>query len=434
MTTALVLAGHGSHISPLTAGLVWQQVDQLRAMGVADEVTAAFWKEFPSFATVLNTLAADEVTIVPLFTAQGFFTRNVIPAEMKLTGTGTQRDGRTIRYARTLGEHPFLQEVVRRRVEDTLKVIDASSKNVGVALIGHGTKRNPQSRAATEAQAQHLRDLHLAGQVVAVYLDDTPSIPDMYELLNTPRIIAVPNFLALGSHTTIDVPEAIGLEAGQMIGDVNGRMVYYTDPVGVDESLTAAILELVTQVGANLYPPKAGTMWDAFPTAGRDELLCAVHEQGEIRFGQLILTPSEVRVEGEFERTITTLDDLRDYVRTSPKFRPLSTSNDLPSGWRVLISESEMIHAVVETVYPGAVADWVAQRNGSFTVQTLNEVAKRQQGMFHQLEDFERTAEIVQRVCAGCARQPTWFNGHQGVIPCSEACNLWMSAALEIEE
>ncbi|HVU10623.1 MAG TPA: CbiX/SirB N-terminal domain-containing protein, partial [Phototrophicaceae bacterium] len=68
--TALILAGHGSHISPNTAGVVWEQVDRLRTLNVADEVTAAFWKETPSFHQAINTLDADDITIVPLFTAQ----------------------------------------------------------------------------------------------------------------------------------------------------------------------------------------------------------------------------------------------------------------------------------------------------------------------------------------------------------------------------
>ena len=46
---ALVLAGHGSHISPHTAGIVWRYVDLLRLWGVADEITACFWKEPPAF-------------------------------------------------------------------------------------------------------------------------------------------------------------------------------------------------------------------------------------------------------------------------------------------------------------------------------------------------------------------------------------------------
>src|SRR5258708_32025973 len=117
MTTGLILAGHGSHISAQTAGLVWQQVDRLRTLGVADEITAAFWKEMPSFHRVLHTLTANDVTILPLFTPQGYFTRTVIPAEMGLNGALTTRDGRILRYARTLSEHPYLAQVVDRRLQ-----------------------------------------------------------------------------------------------------------------------------------------------------------------------------------------------------------------------------------------------------------------------------------------------------------------------------
>ena len=70
MTTALILAGHGSHISPETAGIVWEQVDTLRALRVADEVTAGFWKEMPTFHQVIGTLAADDITMVALRRAQ----------------------------------------------------------------------------------------------------------------------------------------------------------------------------------------------------------------------------------------------------------------------------------------------------------------------------------------------------------------------------
>ena len=120
MTRALVLAGHGSHISPNTAGILWTLVDELRALGVADEITAAFWKEAPSFHQVFDTLTADDVTIVPLFTARGYFTLTVIPAEMNLDGAVTVRDGRTIRYTRPLGDHQHLSQIVRTRVEQAL--------------------------------------------------------------------------------------------------------------------------------------------------------------------------------------------------------------------------------------------------------------------------------------------------------------------------
>lgn len=475
MTKALVLAGHGSHISPLTAGIVWQQVDRLRALGVADEVTAAFWKETPSFATVLNTLVAEDITIVPLFTAQGYFTRSVIPAEMglevmlvnaeplslspfpRIQGKGgksqiechetdsptatvngqiTTRAGRTIRYARTLGEHPFLQQMIHKRVVDMLQLINTAPQNVGVALIGHGTKRNPQSRAATEAQVAMLRAEKLVAEAVAVYLDDTPAIPEVYTMLHTPIIIAVPNFLALGSHTTIDVPEALGLKAGETRDIVDGRVVYYTDPVGVDDNLSAVILALARDAGAQLNPPKSGSAWDGFPAAGRDELIETVHQQGELRFGQLILTPTEVRADGDGSMFFREVSTLRDHVRTIPAFRPLATSTDLPGGWCVPISEPHMLHAIVETVYPGAVADWAAQRRGVLTTNPLTVVAARQKGMFRDLANFRRTDEYVRHICGGCVRHATWYDQVTAAdaIPCVEACNLWMSKALETDE
>src|SRR3954467_9379014 len=146
--TALVLAGHGSHISPETAGVVWQQVDKLRALNAADEVTAAFWKETPSFHQVIDTLAADDVTVVPLFTAQGYFTQTVIPAEMGLSGSLTERDGRTIRYTPTLSEHPYLARVVRERVATAIAQNGTDPSEIAVAIIGHGTRRSAESRRA----------------------------------------------------------------------------------------------------------------------------------------------------------------------------------------------------------------------------------------------------------------------------------------------
>jgi len=167
LTTALILAGHGSHISPHTAGLIWRHVDRLRAMGIADEVTAAFWKEMPSFHTVLNSVSAQDITIVPMFTARGYFTQTVIPAEMGLEGAVTQRDGRVIRYTRTLGEHPYLSTVVQLRVETAIQTFALPRDQTAVAIIGHSTRRNPESRQATETQAQNLRDLNCVAQVQA---------------------------------------------------------------------------------------------------------------------------------------------------------------------------------------------------------------------------------------------------------------------------
>jgi len=436
MKTALVLAGHGSHISPETAGLVWQHVDALRAMNIADEVTAAFWKEMPSFHTVFASLESTDITVVPLFTAQGYFTQTVIPAEMGLTGAITERDGKTIRYARTLSEHPYLGEVVRQRIEDAMRLMNTTSDQTAVALVGHSTKRNPESRKATEDQAEIVRQSGIAREVVALYLDDTPKIADVYTLTSVPNLIVVPYFLANGSHTTIDVPRELGLSEGELyqIAHVNQRQVYYTQPVGVEEDLLQAIIELARETGATLKPPSAGSNWDCFPSAALDMFSTMMRSNWRGSRGQLRITPEDVRHVDDVDKDteiITEPDALRRKVRENP-FRPLATSTDLPRGWHVPTNgDPQRTLAVIETIYPAA-------HLSRFTkIGTLKDLIARQTGRYQKLSQLDRDGQkaVVNQVCGKCVRQPDWYS-YYGVakgnfLACPEPCDYWLSAALK---
>jgi sirohydrochlorin cobaltochelatase len=438
MTTALILAGHGSHISPQTAGLVWRHVDRLRALGVADEVTAAFWKEQPSFANVLYSIYADDITVIPVFTAKGFFAQSVIPAEMGLTGAITERDGRRVRYTPSLHEHPYLAQVVRARVDAALRDYDLPPEQTALAIIGHSTRRNPDSRKATEAHAERLRAARVAAEVHAVYLDDEPEIAEIYTLSRAPNLIAVPYFLAAGSHTTIDVPRELGLEPGANQGTVNRRQVIYTAPVGVDDDLLNVILALAREAGAPLYEPKPTLdAWQGFPAVAQHIPASFLrHNRDQVsRFGGLRLSLDDVRAWGDDEahEIIETPAALRQRVRENP-FRSLATSDDLPRGWRVPITDPAQIHAVVETVYPGVIGLFASEPAGQFRAHPLAETARRQLGMYRSLETLPRAAQskLVARVCGRCILEPLWFEQPEIYeLPCPEPCNHWLSAASE---
>jgi sirohydrochlorin cobaltochelatase len=444
--TALILAGHGSHISPNTAGLVWQHVDALRALHVADEVTAAFWKEMPSFHTVFNGLAATDITVVPLFTAQGYFTQTVIPAEMGLTGAVTRRDGRTIRYTRTLGEHPYLFKVVEEWVDAACRALKARPEETAVAIIGHSTRRNPNSRKASEDQAAHLRELGIFAQVEAVYLDDTPAIADIYAMTSAPNLIALPFFLADGSHTRIDVVRELGFTKPERDRQkVKGRMVFYTPPVGMTDKLPEIILELAHEAGAPLETAREGSPWDCFPAQGRDRfwrMMTSVSSLNQglssMKFGQLYLTMDEVSGQPDEDpgEIITDLGELRRRVRENP-FRPLATSTDLPGGWRIPVEQDiNRLHAIVETVYPGIVGDIMSHQ---FSVGSLKSTIDRQTGQYRQLEQLSQAQArtVTNRVCGNCIRYPNWYYKHSvtGSKPskllCPEPCNFWLSAAMQ---
>jgi hypothetical protein len=153
--------------------------------------------------------------------------------------------------------------------------------------------------------------------------------------------------------------------------------------------------------------------------------------------GQLRLTPTDVTVTGD-NGPYATLNDpagLRARVRENP-FRPLATSDDLPRGWRVGVTSPEILHAVVETVYPGVVGHWNAQWNDLPIKQSLVEVAARQTGMFRQLAGFQEVEKIIAQVCNHCFLYPSWNprSDARVMFPCPEPCNFWMSRALESDE
>jgi len=446
---ALILAGHGSHISTNTAGVVWGYVDRLRAWGVADEITACFWKEVPAFSHVLDTVVADTVVIVPVFTAQGYFTQTVIPTEMGLDGAVTHKNGKTIYFTPTIGEHPYLETIVQERVTDTVTTYDLHHDDTAVAVIGHGTRRNSRSQDATRHQANLIREQQLVSEVVDVYLDDDPDIPSLYQSTHAKHVIAVPFFLAEGSHVTIDVPEALGISYGDVPSEVNGRNVYYTPPVGTDDAMCRVILELARDtgvfpnikntVGVELRSTPTNTIqnnvWDAFPKAGRDTFIQALQNKEALTFGQVMVTDTKVWHTNASSDTTTqpSPEALRGFVRENP-FRPLPFSDDLPEEWHVDVVSAEEAYAVVETIYPTLITDWANQKNNSFMTESLEEIGTRQTGMFEDIHVLDEVViqSAVESVCGRCIRQPSWLTGHDSDIaklPCKTPCNVWLSTA-----
>ncbi len=435
---ALLLAGHGSHISAETAGLVWSYVDRLRHLGVADEIGACFWKEPPAFSQVLETIAAAEVVVVPVFTAQGYFTGEVIPGEFGLNGTVTERAGQRIHLTASIGEHLRLESIVETRLRAAAAEHRLDPAETAAVIIGHGTPRNRRSRAAARQQAAQIRALDYFSEVLAVYLDDEPNIPSIYRSTRARNIIALPWFLAQGSHVTQDVPRALGLAGGPAPEQVQGRVVVYCESIGSDESIFQVILDLARGTGFAFAERKDAGVWDAFPKAGRETLLRALASGKTLTFGQLLVNRERVwHKEGAAARRVFSAPAaLRQYVREAP-FRPLPSSADMPGGWQVNLSQPAEAHAVIETVYPGLIADWAARQTGQLASESLAQLGARQRGMFKNIGKLPRAAieKTVAAVCGNCIRQPAWWHGAVSAgLPCRAACNYWLSTAVKAGE
>ena len=426
MSTALVLAGHGSHILPETAGVVWRYVDRLRALGVADEITAGFWKEQPEFSQVLKTVAADTVVVVPLFTASGYYVNKVIPAAMGLDGAITRRDGRTIYLTKTLGEHPAITDIVQARVTDAIKDANLPYSETAVAIIGHGTARSNTTQLTTQAQAQAIREHTRVAQVVDAYLDDEPRIPSIYSRTSANNLIVVPFFLAQGSHVARDVPAALGITYGEYPAQVNERTVYYTPPIGTEDAVIELIQQLVAETGV-AQKQGTDTAWAHFPQVGVNGPIEAINKQKLFTFGELEITAADIAPIGSTrELVLGSTAEIRAHARENP-FRPLASATDLPRDWVAPIDDISQAAAVIETVYPGAIADWASQS----IIEPIEAVIKRHQGMFETLNSLDdaKLAHFVSGVCGRCIKFPAWHQPEipEGAIPCSTPCNKLLS-------
>ena len=106
---ALVIIGHGSHLNADSSAPVYRHAEAIRRTGVFSEVRECFWKEEPSMREVFDLVESEEVYVVPLFISEGYFTEEVIPRELGLSGPApsvTEKLGKTIRYCGPVGTHP----------------------------------------------------------------------------------------------------------------------------------------------------------------------------------------------------------------------------------------------------------------------------------------------------------------------------------------
>jgi sirohydrochlorin cobaltochelatase len=271
--SALVIVAHGSHLNPDSSTPTHDHADTIRAVGAFDEVRTGFWKEEPSFREVLRTVDADEVYVVPLFVSEGYFTEQVIPRELRLEewdpeawdsdGTSathvtlTAEDtGQTVHYCGPVGTHDSMTDVIVRRAESVTGDPDVG-EGFGLAVVGHGTKRNENSAKAIEYHARRVEAMDRFDEVRALFMDEEPEIDDVTDYFESDDVVVVPLFIADGFHTQEDIPEDMGLTDDYRTGwetpaDVDGHRIWYAGAVGTEPLMADVVLERAAEAGADV--------------------------------------------------------------------------------------------------------------------------------------------------------------------------------------
>ncbi|MFZ4597094.1 MAG: CbiX/SirB N-terminal domain-containing protein [Terrimicrobiaceae bacterium] len=252
---ALVIVGHGSTQNPDSSAPSLVHAEEIRRRGIFAEVVTCFWKEEPSFREVLRTVDSREIFVVPNFISEGYFTQNIIPRELELTGPLTHRDNRVIRYCEPTGNHPLMTDLLIRRAEEVAPGVPPAETSL--LIVGHGTGLNENSAKAAKHQVQVISDSGTYAEVMATYMEEPPLIAEWDQFTTQPHVVVVPFFISDGLHSYQDIPVLLGIEEAPGVAasqadvfrhnphDLRGKKLFYASAIGTDPGFADIILDQV---------------------------------------------------------------------------------------------------------------------------------------------------------------------------------------------
>lgn len=250
--SALLIVAHGSSANPASSRPTRELAGRLRESGLFGEVACGFWKEEPGLRAALDSLTMPEVFIVPNFTVEGYFVRNVIPKELGLSGPVAVRDnGQVLRLCLPVGGHPRMTDVLLHRAREAAPDVDFA--NAALLVLGHGTPLDARSSDAVSAQVDAIRARAIFDEVHGAFMEAGPKIADWRSFTRCRDVIAVPFFIADGLHSDEDIPRLLGIAGEGTAGErerknphaIDGRRLYYSRAVGTDPGMTQVVLDQV---------------------------------------------------------------------------------------------------------------------------------------------------------------------------------------------
>ncbi|MEK6676285.1 MAG: hydroxymethylbilane synthase [Planctomycetota bacterium] len=249
--TALVLAAHGSDTDPEVNQSIRRIADEMAHVGNFADVAVAFHRGQPSFSTVFDQLHAEEMIVVPLMAAEGYYADTVLPRELKKNPKCSKKK---VHITPPVGSHPGMVDLVSSRARRLLPSIDGAPDKVTLVVIGHGTPRHEKSRSSTEELVEKLRRRGEWAEVLAAFLDEEPRVDTVVDRSASSLIVVEPFLISAGNHAIRDIPTRLGmpeventeLPRTDRVGD---KAVACDRPVGSDPGVIEMILDFASKPG-----------------------------------------------------------------------------------------------------------------------------------------------------------------------------------------
>lgn len=207
--SVLLLLGHGSSKHPDSSASVRAHTRALEQSGEFEEVRCAFLKEEPLVDHCLDGLEDRQVTIVPDFLAEGYFTRQVIPS--KLSGHPVWKKAHC---CPPVGTHPVMADLIDRAATDLLESWQA--QDTSLLVVGHGSGKNPCSKQTLRHHLHTVRGFKRWGQVADLWLEEPPRVGEWMQVASKQQVIVVPFLLNDGQHGGWDIPDELGIASSAM--------------------------------------------------------------------------------------------------------------------------------------------------------------------------------------------------------------------------
>jgi sirohydrochlorin cobaltochelatase len=150
-------------------------------------------------------------------------------------------------------------------------------------LLGHGSTVNPDSSAPTLLHADEIKRRGLFAEVVCAFWKEEPSYRQVLDMVESPEIYIVPNFISEGYFTQKIIPRELGL-AGPVTHlpprpGLPARTLKYCEPVGNHPSMTNLLLHRAQEVAPGVDPRHASLVIVGHGTSLNENSGLAVKEQ-----------------------------------------------------------------------------------------------------------------------------------------------------------
>ena len=177
-----------------------------------------------SLARAVAACAGLELTVCPLFMADGWFTTVYLPSRLAEAGAGD------VRLLPAFGLDPAVQRLTVDLARQAL------SDGKAILLAAHGSGRSPAPARVAEDMAR-LIAAETGARVEAGFIEQDPHIAEVARRLG-PGAICLPFFAARGGHVVADLPQV--LQDGGFAGKI-------LDPVGCDPAVPALIADQLSR-------------------------------------------------------------------------------------------------------------------------------------------------------------------------------------------